>query len=120
YGITQDELVALISDHERQDGESAAKCFSRHYEADTADGLALRKAIEITKSAPLQDDGAAEAEADAAAACAELQKIGKKTWPSLSPSQRFARAAETNSQLLQKAMREPSIFSAINSFPFPK
>src|SRR5262249_53460472 len=51
YGITQDELVALISDHERQDGESAAKCFSRHYEADTADGLALRKAIEITKNA---------------------------------------------------------------------
>src|SRR5262249_61935045 len=46
YGITQDELVELISNHERQPDESAAKCFSRHYEADTADGLALRKAVE--------------------------------------------------------------------------
>jgi len=116
YGITQDDLVGLISEHDRQPGESAAKCFSRHYEADTADGLALRKAVEITKSAPLQDDS--EATADAEAACRELQKIGDNRWPSLSPAQRFARAAETNPSLLAKAHRRPSVFST--SFPWPR
>ena len=115
YGITQDELVDLISNHERQDGETAAKCFSRHYEADTADGLALRKAVEITKNAPLQDDS--EAEKDAAAACRELAKIGAERWPSLTVAQRFARAAETHPELLQKAHKRPS---PLTSFPWPR
>src|SRR5262249_24398782 len=114
YGITQDELVAMISNHERKEGESAAKCFSRHYEADTADGLALRKAVEITKNAPLQGDS--EAEADAAAACRELQAIGNERWPSLTPSQRFAGAAETTPQILKRAHRR---HSPISTFPFP-
>src|SRR5262249_16838992 len=118
YGVSQDELVAMISDHERQDGETAAKCFSRHYEADTADGLAIRKAIEMTKNAPLQDDAATEAEKDAAAACAELAKIGAERWPSLSKAQQFARAFETNIDLAKRAYRRPSGFST--SFPFPR
>src|SRR5262249_31871929 len=116
-GVSQDELVAMISDHERQDGETAAKCFSRHYEADTADGLALRKAVEITKNAPLQDDAAAEAEKDATEAMRELVAIGKSRWPSLTPAQQFARSFECNPELAKRAHRRPSVFSTSHPFP---
>jgi len=49
HGISEAELVELISNHDRQPNESAAKCFSRHYEAQDENGLALRKAVAIAK-----------------------------------------------------------------------
>jgi hypothetical protein len=49
HGVTEHELVSLIGEHDCQPGESTAKCFARHYGAQTPDGLALRKAVRIAK-----------------------------------------------------------------------
>ena len=72
YGISESELVDLISNHERRDGESPAQCFARHYEAPNEVGLSLRKAIAIAKNMPFEDDSEAEAEKDSRAAIDEL------------------------------------------------
>jgi len=76
----------------------------------------LRDAIEIAKGALLADAVTAAAEKDAAEACAELTKIGKARWPSLTPAQRFARAFETNPEIAKRAHRRPG---PSTSFPQP-
>jgi hypothetical protein len=116
YGISESELVDLISNHERRDGESPAQCFTRQYEAYNDDGAALRKAIAIAKNMPFEDDSEARAEADSRAAMAELTAIGKQRWPSLTKAQQFARAYECNGALAKRATRRPS---PSTSFPFP-
>ena len=116
YGISESELVDLISNHERRDGESPAQCFTRQYEAYNDDGAALRKAIAIAKNMPFEDDSEARAEADSRAAMDELVAIGKQRWPGLSRSQQFARAYECNVALAKRATRRPG---PSTSFPFP-
>src|SRR5262249_60455125 len=78
----------------------------------------LRDAIEIAKGAAFQDAVSDAIERDSREAMAELTKIGKARWPSLTPSQRFARAFETNPELARRAHRRPSVFST--SHPFPR
>ena len=116
YGISESELVDLISNHERKPDESPAQCFARHYEANNEDGLSLRKAVAIAKNMPFEDDSEARAEADSRAAMAELTAIGKQRWPSLTKAQQFARAYECNGALAKRATRRPS---PSTSFPFP-
>ncbi|HMF28585.1 MAG TPA: hypothetical protein VKE42_07420, partial [Candidatus Cybelea sp.] len=91
FGVSEEDLTKLATEHASRayPNDRPDVAFAKFYSSD--EGTALRQAIEIAKSAPMQGDSAAEAEA--AAACRELQKIGNERWPSLTPAQRFARAA---------------------------
>jgi hypothetical protein len=55
HGITEGELTEMIGEHDRQPGETTAKCFARHFTAQTEDGMMLRKAISIAKAASMAE-----------------------------------------------------------------
>ena len=105
FGIDEHELVELATEdaNRRYPSDTPAMAFSKLF----MESSELREAIEIAKAAALQDDVAAEIEKDSRAACAELSEIGKRKWPSLTPAQRFARAAETHPAILARAHRRP-------------
>ena len=65
------------------DAAAFAKIFSAQDEA----GIMLRKAYNVIKNAAYPADQDASAEA-----IRELQAIGKRRWPGLTPHQQFARA----------------------------
>jgi hypothetical protein len=114
FGATEHELVALATEDAQRKHPDAtpAGAFAKLF----MESVELREAIEIAKGAALQDDVAEELERDSRKACEELSAIGKARWPSLSPAQRFARAAETNPQILKRAHRRPG---PSTSFPHP-
>ena len=116
FGVSESELTTLATEHAKRvyPDDRGDVAFAKFYSSE--DGASLRRAIEIAKNASFTGD--AEAEADAAAACRELQAIGKARWGSLTPSQQFARAFETNPELAKRAHRRPSVFGT--SFPFPR
>ena len=114
FGIDEHQLVTLATEdaartHPHDTPEIA---FAKLYE----ESQELRDAIEIAKAATFQNDLAVEFEKDAHDAMAELNKIGKAKWPSLTPAQRFARAFETNPELAKRAHRRPG---PSTSFPHP-
>src|SRR5262249_6913708 len=104
YGITEPELVAMITEYAKRDNPemSDAMAFAKVFTDASEVGVLLRRAIQVAKNAAYED-----AVDDSEAACAELAKIGAQRWPSLTKAQQFARAAETNPALLQKAHRRP-------------
>jgi hypothetical protein len=105
FGIDEHQLVSLATEdaNRRYPSDTPAMAFSKLF----MESSELREAIEIAKGAALQDAVAAEIEKDSRAAMDELVAIGKARWPNLSPSQRFARAFETNSELAKRAHRRP-------------
>jgi hypothetical protein len=105
FGATEHELVALATADaaRRHPGSTPAMAFAKLYE----ESAELRGAIEVAKSAAFEDAMSAELERDSRKACEELTAIGKQRWPSLTPAQRFARAAETNPAILARAHRRP-------------
>jgi len=116
FGVSESELTALATEHAKRvyPDDRSDVAFAKLYSSE--EGASLRSAIEIAKNVAFTAD--AEAEADAAAACRELQAIGKARWGSLSPAQQFARAFETNPELAKRAHKRPSMLST--SFPFPR
>ena len=115
FGVDEHQLVQLATEdaQRRYPTDTSGMAFAKLYE----EGDELRAAIELAKSAAFEDAVTAEIEKDARDACAELAEIGKARWPSLSPSQRFARAFETASPDLQRrAHRRPG---PSTSFPNP-
>jgi hypothetical protein len=114
FGIDEHQLVALATEdaQRRYPSDTSAGAFAKLF----MESSELREAVEIAKSAALQDAVTAEVERDSRAACAELAAIGKQRWPSLSSAQRFARAAETNPAILARAHRRPG---PSVSFPHP-
>jgi hypothetical protein len=130
HGIGESELVELIGNHDRRDGETAAKCFVRQYEANTEDGLALRKAVSIAKSATFDAFSVAPVFvggedtrdlSDESEAIAQLKELGARKWPNASALEQFERAltAPENRELQKRAYRRPQA-NAANSFPFPR
>ena len=126
YSITEAELVDLIGNHDRQPGETAAKCFARHYEAPTEDGAAIRKAIEITKAAevasldPVVIDGNDENPDDAEEAYNALMRLAdeqRARAPNMSKAQAFAEVFQKNPELASRAHRRPS---ASTVYPMPR
>ena len=126
HGISEAELVELISNHDRQPGESAAKCFSRHYEAQDDAGLALRKAVQIVKDMPFLADltplfvgGEDVNPNDPSKAIAQLQELGRQKWPTATEAQQFANAFTdpANAALAAKAHQRPR---PTTSYAFPK
>jgi len=114
FGVDEHELVKLATEDaaRRYPADTPAVAFSMLYtESDE-----LRGAIELAKGAAFENAVTAEIEKDARAACEELTAIGKARWPSLSPSQRFARAFECNPELAKRAHRRPG---PSTSFPQP-
>jgi len=114
FGINEHQLVRLATEdaartHPHDTPEIA---FAKIYE----ESAELREAIDIAKGAAFQNDLAVEFEKDARDAMEELNRIGKERWGSLSPSQRFARAFETNPELAKRAHRRPG---PSTSFPHP-
>jgi hypothetical protein len=107
HGIGEPELVELIGNHDRRDGETAAKCFARQYEANTDDGLALRKAINIAKQSVISGADLRDA-ADADQAWDQLAELGKKMAPTATPEKQFALAFSANPLLAARAHRRPS------------
>jgi hypothetical protein len=105
FGVDEHELVKLATEdaQRKYPGDTPAIAFTKLY----TESRELQQAVEIAKSAALQDDVAAEIEKDSRAACAELSEIGKARWPSLTRAQQFARAFETNPQLAKRAHRRP-------------
>ena len=114
FGIDEHQLVDLATQDatRRYPSDTPAMAFSKLF----MESSELREAIEIAKGAALQDAVAAEIEKDSREAVEELTKIGKARWPNLSPSQRFCRAFETNSELAKRAHRRPG---PSVSFPHP-
>jgi hypothetical protein len=127
YGITESELVELISNHDRQPGESAAKCFSRHYEAQDDAGLALRKAVAIAKDMmshePMFVGGADARDVNSAAkAYNQLMQMAEEQrarapWKTV--AQLFSELMQDpkNAELAAKAHQRPT---ATTSYPFPR
>src|SRR5262249_38393443 len=81
FGVSESELTSLATEHAQRlyPNDRPDVSFAKLYSEDQS----LRSAIELAKNAAFTAD--AEAEADAAAACKELQAIGKARWGSLSP-----------------------------------
>jgi len=126
HGITEHELVDLIGNHDRRDGESLAQCFSRHFQAQDENGLALRKAVEIVKNmpfvvdlTPLQVGGEDVNPNDPSKAIAQLQELGRQKWPTATEAQQFANAFSdpVNAELAAKAHQRPR---PTTSYPFPR
>ena len=118
YGVTEAELVDLLSNHDRQPGESAARTFARHYEANTEEGALIRKAVEIAKTAEaaryfdiepvlVSDDTDVNDPVDA---IAQLKELGRQKWPEESEANQFERAFTdpANAELSARAHRRPS------------
>jgi hypothetical protein len=114
FGIDEHQLVDLATQDatRRYPSDTPPQAFAKLF----MESAELREAIEIAKAAALQDAVTAEIEKDSRAACAELAKIGAERWPSLTKAQQFARAAETNSSLLNRAHRRPG---PSTSFAYP-
>ncbi|HMF29226.1 MAG TPA: hypothetical protein VKE42_10670, partial [Candidatus Cybelea sp.] len=114
FGASEADLVNLATQdaHRRYPDVTEAQAFAKLF----MESNELRDAIEIAKRAAFQSDVTAEIEKDARAACEELTRIGKARWGSLSPSQRFARAFETNPELARRASPRPG---PSTSFPHP-
>jgi hypothetical protein len=120
HGIEESELVDLISNHDRRDGETAAKCFARQYEANTDDGLVLRKAIQIAKAAtfeafsvaPLVVGGADTRDlSDESEAIARLKQLGARKWPNSSALEQLERAltAPENKEIAKDRLLRPVV-----------
>ena len=105
FGTSEAELVELATQDaaRRYPGSTPAMAFAKLYE----ESAELRGAIEVAKSAAFEDAVTVELERDSREAMAELTKIGNERWPSLSPSQRFARAFECSPDLAKRAHRRP-------------
>jgi hypothetical protein len=128
FGISEHSLVELVSNHDRQPGETAAKCFTRHYEANPE----VRKAVQVAKLSPFDPEpvyvGGPDATHEAinsteqSEAYAQLETMAAKlraSSPWLSADQAFARAFEDpkNAALASKAHKRPA---ATTSYPFPR
>jgi hypothetical protein len=105
FGATEADLVALATAeaHRRYPSETEAGAFAKLYH----ESRELRDAVEIAKNAAAHDAITQEIERDSREAMKELNAIGKRRWPSLTPAQRFARAFETNPELAKRAYRRP-------------
>jgi hypothetical protein len=130
HGIDEGELVELISNHDRRGGETAAKCFARQYEANTDDGLVLRKAIQIAKAAafqvfygpsmqPAQISGSDINPDNVNEALRKLAEIGAKKWPHEKPDVQFSRAFESEPVLARAAHVRPTA-PAGGAYEFPR
>jgi len=114
FGVDEHQLVKLATEDasRRYPSDTPEMAFTKLY----TDSAELRDAIEIAKGAAFQDSVSEALERDSREAMEELTKIGKARWPSLTPSQRFARAFETNPELAKRAHRRPG---PSTSFPQP-
>jgi Arc/MetJ-type ribon-helix-helix transcriptional regulator len=131
YGITEHEFVDLIGKHDPRPGESEAQTFTRHYTAQTADSLMLRKAHALTKGVanltPTMvggPDAMREAvdNTEQSEAYAKLESMAERmraTSPWLSAAQAFSAVFQEpkNAKLAASAHRRPS--AASTSYPFP-
>jgi hypothetical protein len=109
FGLSEEDVVKLATEHAARiyPGDRGDVAFAKMFSSADEAGTTLRAAVEVAKNASLQDAVTAEVEKDSRAACAELAKIGAERWPSLTKAQQFARAAETNPSLLNRAHRRP-------------
>src|SRR5262249_41324785 len=116
FGVNEHQLVKLATeDATRQyPTETPEMAFTKLY----TESSELRDAIEIAKGAAFQNAVTEARDRDSREAMDELVRIGKARWPSLTPSQRFARAFETNPEIAKRAHRRPSVFAA-GAFPHP-
>jgi hypothetical protein len=128
HGLDENTYTAIVIEHCKRlarPGESPEQAFSRVITANDADGLALRKGLEIAKAATFAGSVAAEtvgggedAEVVAKrAAYEELLEIGRKQWPQLSEAQAFVKASEARPDLLVKAHQTPT--ASATTYPYP-
>jgi hypothetical protein len=126
YGISEQQLVELIGNHDRRDGESTAKCFARHFEAPTEDGAAIRKAIEITKAAeiasltPIVTDGNTDNSDDARKATEALNRLvadQRARFPWKSAERAWDDAMRENPDLAERAIPRPE---PVSIYPMPR
>lgn len=119
-------MVELIGNHDRQDGESTAKCFARHFEAPTADGVAIRKAIEICKAAevasltPIVTDGNTENPDDAREATEALARVveeQRRTAPWMSAEAAWDAAMKARPDLAARAIPR---LEPVSVYPMPR
>src|SRR6516164_2579923 len=124
YGITEPELVDLISNHERKLDESPAQCFLRHYEANNEEGAVLRRAIKVAKEeatlTPIVVDGNDDNPDDAREASQALSRLVEEERaraPWMTAEQLYEEVMRKNPELTVKAFRRPAITSV---YPFPR
>ena len=124
YGITEPELVDLISNHERKLDESPAQCFLRHYEANNEEGAVLRRAIKVAKEeatlTPIVVDGNADNPDDAREASQALSRLVEEERaraPWMSAEQLFEVVMRKNQELTARAFRPPT---PTTTYPFPR
>jgi hypothetical protein len=132
HGVSQDEFVSLIGEYDRQPGESTAKCFTRHYTAQTADGLALRKAVAVCKgmatlapsvSGGLDEERTAVNSTESSEAYRQLMELAEKQHAArnITVAQAFAEelTRPENRELAQKALARP-VAPADGRYEFPR
>ena len=124
YGITEPELVDLISNHERKLDESPAQCFLRHYEANNEEGAVLRRAIKVAKEeatlTPIVVDGNDDNPDDAREASQALSRLVEEERaraPGMSAEQLFEVVMRKNQELTARAFRPPT---PTTTYPFPR
>jgi hypothetical protein len=114
FSIDEHTLTQLTIEHAKREHPQLtdAQAFAKVFSAQDEGGIVLRKAFQVVKAAVHTADVN-----DSAAACRELEAIGRRDWPGLSSHQQFAKAFEAHPELARRAHRRPS---AGSSFPFPK
>jgi hypothetical protein len=131
HGITEGELTDMVGKHDPKPGESAAQTFTRHYTAQTADGVALRKAMQVAKMATLapsmsgglDEQRAAINATESSEAYKQLMTLANEQHSkrNITEAQAFAAALAdpANRELAQKALARPAA-PAGGMYEFPR
>jgi hypothetical protein len=127
YGLTEPEIVELISEEAQAEFPSLSKAqaFDRAY-SDPANAV-LRKAINVAKAMPFVADltpavvGGEDTRdlSDESEAYAQLQELGRQKWPTATEAQQFTNAISDpkNAALAAKAHVRPR---ATTHYEFPR
>jgi hypothetical protein len=119
YGITEHQFTDLIGKHDPRPGESAAQTFSRHFTAQTPDGVILRRAHAVVKASHLEQmfgptfPAHAKARSEGSAYDELLAKAAeyRKTHSDLSEAQAFAKVFQdpANAALSRRERAESAL-----------
>ena len=127
YGISEHELTGLITDHAKRlyPSDRADTAFAKVVTAQTEDGFALRKALEVAKTTDysmvvsvIGGQDAMDMVTDPKKAMEELVVIGRLKWPEERTDVQFARAIQdpANAELAARAHQRPM---PTTNYPFP-
>jgi len=102
FGITEAEFTELVTEAAKRDGMTDAQAFEQLFTDQSDAGIILRKAYYVVRNSGLEIENL-----DAVEAYHELEVLGKRDYPNLTPAQRFAKAFESHPDLAARAHVRP-------------